>query len=75
MPQTENEILWWAFNLAFLALVYMIKQDTGQTKRDIRETKERQIAADLAMAAGTAACKERHLRLDFEIVGIKEKIK
>lgn len=75
MPQTSNDLIWWAFNLVFLGLVWFIKQDISQIKRDGKDTNTRQIAADLKSAARDAACDERHKRLDYELVEIKKDLK
>lgn len=75
MPQSSDDFVWWAFNLAFLAVVWFMKRDLSEIKTDTKANRELQEANASDIKEHKAICEERHKRLDYEILGIKEKNK
>jgi hypothetical protein len=73
MPQTSSEFIWWAFQIAFLALVYFMKRDLGEIKADGKANREMNETNKSEIAKQSAVCEERHRRLDLEIAGMRHR--
>lgn len=74
-PDTNIDFLWWAFNGVLLLLIGLAKNDLSAIKNDGRKNREMQEKNDKEITERRAICEERHKRLDYEIVEMKEKMK
>lgn len=75
MPQDSTGFVWWGFNAAILIIAWFIKRDLGEIKIDTKANRELQESNAAEIREHRAICEERHKRLDYEIVEIKEKAK
>lgn len=73
MPETSADLAWYAFNLAMLGMMFFARNDLKEIKIDIKAARAKADKNELEFATHKAACEERHKRLDYEIVGLREK--
>lgn len=75
LPQSNGDFAWWGFNILLLVLVAWAKLDLGRINRNIEKNHELTETNTRELAVHKASCEERHKRLDYEIVEIKDKVK
>lgn len=73
MPQTPEDLIWAAFQLVFLALVWFMKRDLGEIKADGKANRMMNEANAADIKERKAVCEERHRRLDLEILNMNRR--
>lgn len=73
LPQTGIEFLWWAFQAAFLLIVWFMKRDLGEIKADGKANRIMNEATAANAKEHKGICEERHRRLDLEISQMRQR--
>lgn len=73
MPETSAEFVWWAFQAAFLLIVWFMKRDLGEIKADGKANRIMNEVNAANAKEHRGICEERHHRLDLEISQMRQR--